>query len=529
GFSHAAEVRSPQFGPAIHGLFAALSVAIVMLASLGAIPSLGARWIAILTIVFIGSAIGASGGFFRAMGVRSGLTSAGFIIVASALPPLFVYAFARSASLLWLLLAPAFVLAFLKPFLARYLPHTVLLNEVTLEESAVMSSDLLRVAHLSDLHLCDDPAMEGALDSDRVRNAAETALRWALDRADVVLLTGDLTDRGSAAEWRILAELLDKLGSDRSRIHFVPGNHDLAITLNQYSETDGHFILEHEEQHRHFCTSILRSCPPGWRVRTNNGDFALAEVFSQAAGYIARYEENPPSLGNPLEALKTRRLLARARGSDDYLFDTNLAELVPPIRVPEALKHATLEQAQGSLWPSPDHYLFMHLVRALYPMVFHKDDRWISIGLNSNTAMANSILTGAFGQLGSDQLDRLDTLLGDAGRRCKIISLHHHIGQPPLPELTGLLSHRAMKTLQLTDAKALHDVLARHDNVMVFHGHEHIGYHAAGRNVTVVSAPSVAYGHRGGGANCFIYHIDLGGTQTGQRIRIADKTTLTAM
>lgn len=85
-----------------------------------------------------------------------------------------------------------------------------------------------------------------------------------------------------------------------------------------------------------------------------------------------------------------------------------------------------------------------------------------------------------------------------------------------------------MKTLQLTDAKALHDVLARHDNVMVFHGHEHIGYHAARRNVTVVSAPSVAYGHRGGGTNCFIYHIDLGVTQTGQRIRIADKTTLTA-
>lgn len=75
------------------------------------------------------------------------------------------------------------------------------------------------LAHVSDLHL----------GRDRRTDAAARALGAALHEAavDAVLVTGDLTHRGRAAELRAFEEAFEPV-LERGRAVIVPGNHDRA-------------------------------------------------------------------------------------------------------------------------------------------------------------------------------------------------------------------------------------------------------------------------------------------------------------
>jgi len=90
-----------------------------------------------------------------------------------------------------------------------------------------------RIAHLSDLHLTPR-------DSDRrseawffgAQQGMNDAFRRLVDApqlqaADLLLVTGDVTDRGDLASWRLFWDTLAAAGlTDRMRV--VPGNHDLC-------------------------------------------------------------------------------------------------------------------------------------------------------------------------------------------------------------------------------------------------------------------------------------------------------------
>jgi len=90
-----------------------------------------------------------------------------------------------------------------------------------------------RIVHLSDLHLTagdDDPRSEVRL-LGRLRgmNAAFQGLIRTphLQGADLLLVTGDVTDRGHGAAWRFFWRELEEAGlSDRCLI--TPGNHDVC-------------------------------------------------------------------------------------------------------------------------------------------------------------------------------------------------------------------------------------------------------------------------------------------------------------
>ena len=74
----------------------------------------------------------------------------------------------------------------------------------------------MRVAHLSDLHLgADEPAVVAGLRAD-----------LPAQRVDQVLVSGDLTQRARAAQFRRARALLDDLGVPWLS---VPGNHDLPL------------------------------------------------------------------------------------------------------------------------------------------------------------------------------------------------------------------------------------------------------------------------------------------------------------
>ena len=96
---------------------------------------------------------------------------------------------------------------------------------------------IVRVAHLSDLHLVGERygyRMECGTHGPRGNRSIRHALRKlrAIDAStpiDRVLVTGDVTDAGTRAEWVEFLDLLRCYPDIRSRVLFVPGNHDVNI------------------------------------------------------------------------------------------------------------------------------------------------------------------------------------------------------------------------------------------------------------------------------------------------------------
>ena len=50
-------------------------------------------------------------------------------------------------------------------------------------------------------------------------------------------------------------------------------------------------------------------------------------------------------------------------------------------------------------------------------------------------------------------------------------------------------------------------MLCGYEEVVLFHGHKHIGYRARRKSYTIISGPSVAYGDRFGGSSSTVYGL----------------------
>lgn len=102
---------------------------------------------------------------------------------------------------------------------------------------------MTKIAHLTDLHLLEDDHAERTgfdalrlsyLSFGRPRSAERRRLRalQALEAArdagaDHVVVTGDLTEDGTDAQFQVLARVLRDSGVPPSRVTLVPGNHDM--------------------------------------------------------------------------------------------------------------------------------------------------------------------------------------------------------------------------------------------------------------------------------------------------------------
>jgi 3',5'-cyclic AMP phosphodiesterase CpdA len=94
-------------------------------------------------------------------------------------------------------------------------------------------AETFRVAHISDLHLTrgerdwrSEPRLYG-----RLQGMNSTFRRLILapqvQGADLVLVTGDVTDRGEEGVWELFWQELDKAGLT-ARCRVIPGNHDVC-------------------------------------------------------------------------------------------------------------------------------------------------------------------------------------------------------------------------------------------------------------------------------------------------------------
>ena len=85
-------------------------------------------------------------------------------------------------------------------------------------------SQTLLIAQLSDPHIGTGPAfLGGRMDTEHALRQAVAHVVAMDPQPDLVLLTGDLTERGSAAEYAVVADALAPLAMP---VFAVPGNHD---------------------------------------------------------------------------------------------------------------------------------------------------------------------------------------------------------------------------------------------------------------------------------------------------------------
>ena len=89
-----------------------------------------------------------------------------------------------------------------------------------------MATPLL-IAQLTDFHIGLGPHfLGGRMDTEQALRAAVAHVAALPTPPDVVLLTGDLTERGSAAEYAVVADALAPLTARGTPVYAVPGNHD---------------------------------------------------------------------------------------------------------------------------------------------------------------------------------------------------------------------------------------------------------------------------------------------------------------
>ena len=143
----------------------------------------------------------------------------------------------------------------------------------------ISQAPIVRVAHLSDLHLVGERygyRMECGTHGPPGNESVEHALTklsaiHAATPFDCVLVSGDVTDAGTRAEWVEFLDILKGNPDIRSRVLFVPGNHDVNIVDRTNT---GRFDLPWSVGHGH--RSTKETCPEVTSCRK----FARSPSFS---------------------------------------------------------------------------------------------------------------------------------------------------------------------------------------------------------------------------------------------------------
>lgn len=118
--------------------------------------------------------------------------------------------------------------------------RTVVETKATLNEVAKQSANdvPLRVLHLSDLHLGTGADAESLLQP-LLADLRDSRDGLGVDRLDYLVVSGDVTNRASSAEFerahQFLSHLIEEMGLTGQRCVLVPGNHDLDWDTDVYT------------------------------------------------------------------------------------------------------------------------------------------------------------------------------------------------------------------------------------------------------------------------------------------------------
>jgi 3',5'-cyclic AMP phosphodiesterase CpdA len=315
----------------------------------------------------------------------------------------------------------------------------------------VAAAHTLRIAHLSDLHLVGErygyrmePGTGGPCGNDRVTRAfCQLDTIQATRALDRIIVTGDITDAGTRAEWLEFLALVQAWPDLRRRLLFVPGNHDINIV-----------------------------------DRTNPGRLDL-----------------PWSVAGALRKLRVILALDAVQGESVHVVDRASGAMGSTLR--EYLRsgnRSTLlrDLAERGSWRG--RWETVKVWEAIFPLIAPPSEDGCGVILLDSNARRYFSLTNAIGFIGREQLRALNSILRSAPAAAWIIAVHHHLEEYPIRGL-GLQERAGVVLVNATDVLR---VIARCDRpVVILHGHRHRDWIGTRGGAVLCSAPSVTLGDRG--------------------------------
>jgi predicted MPP superfamily phosphohydrolase len=300
-----------------------------------------------------------------------------------------------------------------------------------------------RVAHLSDLHVVGE-RYGFRLGSGRAGPRGNEALLVALRRLDelhrrepldAIVITGDLTDAGTPAEWAELLDALDAFPRLTPLIVALPGNHDMNVV------------------DRANPARLDLPTSPKKRLRELRTISALAAIQGARARVVTGERDN---VGDTVD-----RMLAPNAASMRAFADRGTRRLS--------------KQAHAA-W------------NAMFPMVLPPatEDGLGIVALNSN-AETHFSFTNALGLVTAEEAHAADAVMNAYPRATWIVALHHHVVEHP--KLGDTLAKRIGTTLINGNwfTRQLQRVASR---AVVMHGHRHIDWMGQCGDLLILSAPS---------------------------------------
>lgn len=308
---------------------------------------------------------------------------------------------------------------------------------------------VFRVAHLSDLHVVGgrygyrmETGTHGPQGNRCVLEALERLAAIHSSRPlHRVLITGDITDAGTRAEWAEFIDLIGQFPELRSRTSLVPGNHDINIV-----------------------------------DRTNTARPDL-----------------PWSVSKALRRLRFVSALDQIQGDRAHLVDRKSGSLGPSLA--EYLRDGErpgLLRALAEYGTVLGRLEMAKVWEAMFPLVEPAtDDQGYGVILLDSNAPSNLSLTNAIGVVSPTQLRALKSVLKGSQQRAWLILLHHQVVEYPV---LGI-SLRDRIGLALMNAPDLLAAISSSVGRVVFlHGHRHVEWVGITGETVLCSAPSVTLG-----------------------------------
>ncbi|MBN1488561.1 MAG: metallophosphoesterase [Phycisphaerae bacterium] len=316
-----------------------------------------------------------------------------------------------------------------------------------------------RVAHLSDLHTVGE-RYGFRIESGRAGPSGNGRLQRVLEvleeldasaPLDAILITGDATDAGRAAEW---AEFLDAVAAHpklAGRVLMIPGNHDVNIV------------------DRANPARLDLSIGPNSRLRKIR---ALSAMNSLQGSRVHVIDHASRRAGKTLaDALEPHAaMLSRFADAGRPYFSTEVSDL----------------------WND------------VFPMVLPPDrEDGLGIVLLNSNADAHFSFTNALGMISAEQMRGIEIVSAEYPRACWLIALHHHVVE--YPRAAKVLSER-IGTALVNGNWFLRSLQPLEKRIVLMHGHRHIDWIGECSGLVIVSAPSPVMEATNDLDTCFYVH-----------------------
>ena len=319
--------------------------------------------------------------------------------------------------------------------------------ELTAFDLAPAGGCTWRIAQLSDLHMVGgrygfriESGRDGPRGNDRVERIM-TRLE-AIHRAqplDLVLVCGDLTDAGLAAEWAEFLDVVARHPALASRLFVVPGNHDLNI-------------VDHSNPAR---------------------------------------LDLPFSIGKRLRQMRTLSAIAAVQGSRVRVVDPRSRQLARTLNealAPQASRIAAFMDTGGLRRAAG----LRGFLDDQFPMILAPaTEQGLGIAILNSNAESHFSFTNALGMISLAESRRLVAALAAYPRACWIIALHHHLVEYPLP---GVAFPERVGTALVNGSWFVRKLAPFAVRTLVMHGHRHIDWIGRCGGLKIISAPSPVMG-----------------------------------